>query len=56
MKYEYKITTINTTVKITDKEIEKQVNELGANGWELVCSHVIQPFHHVLIFKREVKN
>ena len=42
-KYEYKVTTIATTIPITTKgyekiiqEFETKLNELGSEGWEFV--------------------
>lgn len=42
-KYEYKVITIPTTLAMSTKQFEKiaqefetQLNELGAEGWELV--------------------
>ncbi len=54
-KYEYKVTTIATTLSISTKQYEKvaqefeeRLNELGADGWELV-----QRTDGYFFFKRE---
>lgn len=54
-KYEYKVITIPTNLAINAKqyekiaqEIETTLNELGANGWEL-----IQRMDGFFFFKRE---
>ena len=55
-KYEYKVTTIATTMPITTKGYEKviqafeaKLNELGAEGWEFV-----QRVDSLFFFKREL--
>ncbi|WP_314723540.1 DUF4177 domain-containing protein [Enterocloster bolteae] len=54
-KYEYKVLTIATALALNTKQYEKtaqefevQLNELGANGWELV-----QRMDGYFFFKRE---
>lgn len=56
-KYEYKVTTIATTLPITAKgyekviqEFETKLNELGAEGWEFV-----QRVDSLFFFKRELE-
>ncbi len=56
-KYEYKVTTIATTMPITTKgyekvaqEFETKLNELGAEGWEFV-----QRVDSLFFFKRELE-
>ena len=55
-KYEYKVTTVATTMPITTKGYEKviqefdaKLNELGAEGWEFV-----QRVDSLFFFKREL--
>lgn len=57
-KYEYKVITIPTALTLNTKQYEKiaqefetQLNELGANGWELV-----QRMDGFFFFKREVES
>lgn len=54
-KYEYKVITIPTNLAINTRQYEKiaqefetKLNELGANGWEL-----IQRMDGFFFFKRE---
>lgn len=56
-KYEYKVVTIATTLAMSTKQYEKnakefeaQLNELGADGWEL-----IQCMNGFFFFKREIQ-
>ena len=56
-KYEYKVLTIATSLAVSTKQYEKvaqefemQLNELGADGWELV-----QRMDGFFFFKREIK-
>ena len=56
-KYEYKVTTIATTIPITTKgyekiiqEFETKLNELGSEGWEFV-----QRVDSLFFFKRELE-
>ena len=56
-KYEYKVTTMPTTLPMTTKEYEKvtrefeaKLNELGAEGWEFV-----QRVNSLFFFKRELE-
>ena len=56
-KYEYKVTTMPTTLPMTAKEYEKvtrefeaKLNELGAEGWEFV-----QRVNSLFFFKRELE-
>lgn len=56
-KYEYKVVTFATAVAMNTKQYEKtaqefevQLNELGADGWEL-----IQRKDGFFFFKREVE-
>mgnify|MGYP001025538081 FL=1 len=56
-KYEYKVTTIATTMSITAKgyekvaqEFETKLNELGTEGWEFV-----QRIDSLFFFKRELE-
>ncbi len=55
-KYEYKVITIATALAVSTKQYEKiaqefeiQLNELGADGWELV-----QRTDGFFFFKREI--
>ena len=56
-KYEYKVTTMPTTLPMTTKgyekvaqEFEAKLNELGAEGWEFV-----QRVDSLFFFKREIE-
>lgn len=56
-KYEYKVITIATTMAMTTKQYEKtaqeyetKLNELGAEGWELV-----QRMDSFFFFKRPIE-
>ena len=56
-KYEYKVVTIATALAMSTKQYEKiakefevQLNELGADGWELV-----QRMDGFFFFKRETE-
>lgn len=56
-KYEYKVVTIATALAMSAKQYEKiakefevQLNELGADGWELV-----QRMDGFFFFKRETE-
>ncbi len=56
-KYEYKVVAIATSLAVSTKQYEKiaqefeiQLNEFGADGWELV-----QRMDGFFFFKRELK-
>ena len=56
-KYEYKVAAIATSLAVSTKQYEKtaqefeiQLNEFGADGWELV-----QRMDGFFFFKRELK-
>jgi len=56
-KFEYKVVTIRTSLPITTKHYEKaaqefeaRLNNLGADGWELV-----QCIDGLFFFKREIE-
>ncbi|MCI4670076.1 MAG: DUF4177 domain-containing protein [Bacteroidia bacterium] len=56
-RFEYKILKVRTinswgTVTLKEDELERQLNELGREGWELVERMNMYHSHVYLLFKR----